>query len=246
MGCDHSRAEASEEEQLITSRETALGFSVHPAQVIDAHIKREALSGALTLPKLKRLLTSLQMTWPLDDPTSPSSSFIERLKVEGVISHSRLAIAGLLLGRGSLQLKAQLLFEHADVLAVGRLERSAVSSLFEEISYVAVKCLPVLALNDKASLQAYQDRLSNSSKRFIPTVLGPLMQSEAIDQENFVAKLTHPELNYWLEPTKLRQKITECREDVMASIMSTYNPSSSKPYFFKRASGKPATQGQQL
>jgi hypothetical protein len=246
MGCAGSRGSSaeSEEERLIAIHVASLGFSKHPAQVIESQIKRETANGPLTLPKINRLMTSLQVTLPLDRPESSCVKFFDRLKVEGVICSNRLVIAGLLLGSGSLQKRAQLLFEHTDNEAKGILERSEVNKLLDEIIVTAVDILPVLAYSEahEARLKVYQARLLNSQSALTQLALTDLMQeAQSISQAQFVTALSKPELKYWLDPLQLRKELLKSRDDVLTSMKRTYvNSGEAKKLFFKRPPGKSA------
>jgi hypothetical protein len=235
MGCTRSQETStqSDEEQLITSHEADLGFFCHSAQVVEAQIKRESSGGVVTLPKLRRLLASLRIDLYLDKPTSASARFFEGLKVNGDISTNRLVITGILLGTGTLRNKAQLMFDHVDIEAKGRLERREVACLLEEIMTVVVECLPVLAYTDlhETQLKSYQDTLSSNSKMQTQLALTTLMRSEhSIDQKRFVASLAKSELNCWLVPHELRKTLAKS----MPSIRYGQDVNA-KPFYFKQA-----------
>jgi hypothetical protein len=237
MGCVKSKdtTPASEEETLVSSHEYDLGFDRHSAQIIEAQIKREAANGEFTLPKLQRLMTSLRLCLPFDKPESACMKFIESLKHNTVISMNRLVITGLLLGCGSLQKRAQLLFEHADSDAKRSLERREVVALLEEISFIVVECLPILAYSDRTEsmLRAYQGRLMNNINTQIQLAVTSLMQGgQSVSQRFFETRLSKPDLRVWLVPRELRRALMITRNDVRSSIKSCLHGDDS--LFFKK------------
>lgn len=239
MGCTTSRESSSqsEEERLITTHEDDLLFYKHPAIIIEAQIKRETANGVLTLPKLQRLLTSLKIALPLDNPEAPVVQFFESLKTAGVISTNKMVLLGILLGTGTLQKRALLLFEHADVQAKGKLNRSEVASLFQEILSVVIESLPVLAYSEKHDtlIKNYQRRLSGNSKMQVSLALSTLMQSDAsISQARFVSVLSKHELRHWLITYELRGVLINSHDEVLSSMKRINDsPVDNKPFFFK-------------
>lgn len=245
MGCASSRESSSEteEERLIVAHEADLGFFKHTAQALEAQIKRETANGILTVPKLQRLMTSLHIDLDFNKPSSGVMQFFDKLKANGVISTNKLVVASILLGSGSLQKRAQLLFEHADIEAKGSLERNEVSYLFEEILMVCVDCLPVLAYSEKheETLRIYQQRLSNNTKTQWQLAITSLMQSDvSVSQAHFISCLCKADMKYWLTPSDLRKALIRSHDDVLSSMNRAYEikpgekGESGKALFFKK------------
>jgi hypothetical protein len=246
MGCSHSQDNLAEsqEERLITSHEADLGFYKHPANLIEAQIKRESASAYFTLAKLRRAMTAVGITLPLDKPDSSCMKFLERLKEIGVISPSKLAITAILLGSCTPHERALLLFDHADIEARDSLERSAVTALLSEVVYVAVESLPVLAYSevDETLIRNYQKRLSNNAKLQIKLGVDAIFERESeVNQAQFVARLQKQDLKHWLVPLKLRRSLAKNYDDVISSMNRAYDlPVSGKALFFKRPSAPSA------
>ena len=146
MGCSCSRLNFAEED-LIQSAEETIGFDRLTSFDIDMYMYRFAIKLTLTISQLKAVFESLNLNAAnFHDEGSPIANFYNNFKIENSLYCPRkLSSLGVLLGKGSIIEKANVLFKNYDTSVSDSLEYNEILVLITDILEIALIFIPKFA-----------------------------------------------------------------------------------------------------
>lgn len=188
----------SEEETALVAASTALGFHSYTARYLEAQIKRVSRKGRVTPEQLQRFAT----TAGLNDFSN--NACFNTLLEDGSYDVEVLAVLVVLLGSGTHEEKAMLLFEMSDNTASSIVSPERFRQLLEAIAHLSVECLPLL-LHMNQGLKSYCEQAAKGAELAIDRIVTNLCGGRPLIQEEFVqGLLRHHE---WLSPTEVREAL---------------------------------------
>ncbi|CAG9314262.1 unnamed protein product [Blepharisma stoltei] len=190
------------EEEVIASSEKKLEFSKLNSKDIINAFTAEGMEGVLSRPQLKRAFLSLGL--PENDLTSPDAPFYQilaKIKNEKKLYDIRkVALLGLLLGKGSNIDKARLLFKQYDSGSLGSLDTGKVELMVNEIIDLSVNIIPDIAIGEGAGYltreeeDAYEDRLRARQQNTFNEVKRILISEGQLSESDFIVKMSDSKL----------------------------------------------------
>lgn len=168
MGCTNSSdGTSASSEELVHTIETGLGFSQCLAARLVSKIHCHSTSGRMNKKQFRDMMQAVGLcTDPLEDPDAPASRFFQYFSEGKRYEAKKLAMLAILLGKGTIDTKAELLFSLYQ--SEKAIELPAVDKMVQDICSIALKYLPAYAsleleaLSDFGSarkLNSYQAKL---------------------------------------------------------------------------------------
>lgn len=200
MGCHCSQSKdfEQEEESLITYYEHTLGFSSHSAQHICTQVQILTVNERLNWNRLRHLAWKLDLNISgIQSTEQPIGQFYAQLKQDTDWSARQLCLLGILLGQGSVSVKASLLFNLYDLEYVGVLPPTRISSILQDLCALAFTHLPQFALSmlehsqDSVKsdlLTRYAGRLAAARYSAATFLSHILVEEQPISAEEFISK----------------------------------------------------------
>lgn len=218
------KLELSAEEKVIRDEEKKIPFAQKKAKELDSALKANSMEGRLSVPQLKRATSHLQIDSEIfTNPDLAVYKFLKKFCTEKKLYEVRsLALCGILLGQGSAKEKAEVLFDHFDVDASEKLEKSELRSMLEQMVSISAGKVPISAIGEglltEEEASNYSKKLVAGQDAFIETIINALVEDgDGVSRVEFEKKVTgHVTLQRLLWSYGIRQSLWEEANDVFA------------------------------
>jgi Ca2+-binding EF-hand superfamily protein len=206
MGCIGTRPKFVEEDEQLTHKCQALGFSRHRIDIVDYALRKYSADGKVNANQLKAVSSALNLHLQNYDTHKTIDKFVASLQVSGqeVISADKLMVTGLLLAQGKLSDRAVALFEVVDREEAGSVDLGRLLHLLN-LWIDAVVGMGVLGEDTDFNLRIadYCGKCRSSKDRWIATMKG-LFPGDSVTKEAFVRETLKAEHGGFLEPASFR------------------------------------------
>ncbi|CAG9324452.1 unnamed protein product [Blepharisma stoltei] len=219
MGCAKSRPRSSEE-VIISLAEEGLGFQDLNVNLIDNTFRKFSHMGRINQTQLKRIAKQLKINIVDYGPhTKINEMFYNLRKQEGEYFLKDLLIIGILLGKGSHQEKASLLFQVFDEISEGAIEVSRIrnqilKSMFEHCVnslgnlVTPAQCSESLELKNKKYLDELRQIEADAIKKISDGLIAD-KTLKVIDEAEFVRAMCEFEMGNLLSSAGFRMYFKE-------------------------------------
>lgn len=241
MGCGSYREESKIriEEELIKNAENDLNFWRFTTLEIINKIKSRSVKNYISKSRFNQILTEMRIA-----ETDPAFLFYSNFLVDGRTEKygtDKLITLGILLAKGSIRQKAELLFENFDIDSSGTFSINEIGLMLEYIIEISLVLLPNLAstfeLNRKMSfaLKLYSIKLEKSIAEISLFYRVSLTQGreEDVHQREFLSRFSNPDIQHLLFPSKLRLFAVETYSNLIANNQLVLDFIRSDPYIFE-------------
>ena len=203
MGCVGTRTELNNEERALIEVERDLKFYLSTSRFIDVILRKYSNQGLLNQSQFEEVVNALGLEF--EDGMHHFDAFFAQYQRDSTYVLNDLIILGVLLGRGELHEKAELLFQVLDVENTKQLSAEQVLELLNKVLDTSLTHLSVLINEDlnrfvrKGDIMLYTDKLKAAK----PSILAFLMEKlprGPVTQRQFVDALTTEETRFVLEP----------------------------------------------
>mmetsp|Transcript_23713 Transcript_23713/g.23474 ORF Transcript_23713/g.23474 Transcript_23713/m.23474 type:complete len:268 (-) Transcript_23713:29-832(-) len=218
------KLELDSEEKIIRSEEKKIPFAQKKARDLDQALKANSLEGKLSVPQLKRATAHLEINPDIfTDPDLAVYKFLKKFSEGRLYEVKSLALCGILLGQGSNKEKAEVLFDHFDIDASGKLDKEELRKMLDDMVILSAEKAPIAAIGEglltEEQASAYSKKLIGAKEGFIRTIIEVLVQAgeDGISKIEFEKKVSgHPTLQRLLWSYGIRQSLFEEANDVFA------------------------------
>ena len=140
MGCSGSRSDITAEEATVINSEHVLGYSELEVTQIDLIHRKYSYAGKILEDQWKDIYISLDLAPNKAYTKQQVINFFDNFKSgPNIFSLKKLLILGILLGNGTIDKKAQLLFETQDVEGTGVLTEEQLRELIKLLIEIPVE-----------------------------------------------------------------------------------------------------------
>lgn len=185
----------SHEERIMLKAETKFSFSKYDFKELVKNFKTQSNKDALSPAQLKRALTDIGI--PIEDlssPESPTYKLLSKCKnSKKLYDLKKLQLVAILMGKGSLEEKAEWLFRQYDIDASNILECHEIEEMISSIIEISVRIVPMLAVGDGPdclSLQEYENyitKLEINKENLVKKLLDDFKDQKQVNNEYFVS-----------------------------------------------------------
>lgn len=219
MGCcSHTRSipillpkfELPSQEKVILEGEKRIPFSSKESKDLDQTFKANGSGGKLSVAQLKKALGLLNIPVEIfTDPDTQVFKFLTRIQNEKKLYDiSNLSLCGILLGSGDIPTKARILFNHFDVDASEKLDKSEIEKMLEDMIDISIVKIPILSLKledesddpnqpsypklTQQEIDEYVSVLEKGKSKFIQNVILKLLEgADGISIDEFIRKVSN-------------------------------------------------------
>lgn len=211
MGCLCPARATSPQEALLVRMETDMELSSFSANHLVACASRGSSEGLVSVHYLTQARVGITQR-KLNDTTDPCFHVFSKLMVDGCFETDKLVALFVLVGSGPALAKASLLFTHYSKAVKGLLSRREAKQMLQDLTYVTLKSLPLLATGDRfySSIYRYIAGLAPIAYDLVASAL-ELMYREAnqLSLEEFLEKFVVIHDGAWICPHSLRMYLAE-------------------------------------
>ncbi|OMJ88006.1 hypothetical protein SteCoe_10162 [Stentor coeruleus] len=221
MGCATSRINASCEEAAIINGENLLLFYSRDIESTYKLLKDNSKEGTVSKKGMKAIKKEIG-TVSEEYQQKVNKFYDELAQGEEGIKLTRYAALATLLCKGSGSKKANALFDANDAEGLGKLSKSQISEMIDEIFELASVKLPELASPSdssnpytKESMQSYREKIElgrpKDKETLLKNVVGEL---DEVDKATFVAWFDADSNRDWLGSSSLREQLKKTGKKV--------------------------------
>jgi hypothetical protein len=201
----------SSQEVLLISKERCLMLGGYSAAQLVKRIERVAEDGFVSQTHISQALMDLDEK-KLSDVSDPAFQAYSKLMADGCFDADKLVALSVLMGSGQPSRKADLLFQHYSRQVKGLLNRQEAMRLLKDLLFVAVECLPLLAVRERLyeAVHRYITGLIYAAYDLVDSALEHLYrESSQLRQTEFASQFILLHDSAWLTPSGLRTYLSE-------------------------------------
>jgi len=204
MGCCASnieqpplpKIELLEEEKKIQQQEKTMLFFDKYSKEVELQLKSKSTKDKLSTPQLRRVAFHLKIDSSVfQDPSKPEFKFLNLFRSEGSLYDvSVLSLYGIMIGQGTVEEKASILFDHFDADASGMMNKEEIRQMLEKMIEISVDKVPQITiiqnvLTEEAK-ESYVKLLLSAKDSFIGSLTEKITgEGEEINLEGFIQKI---------------------------------------------------------
>jgi len=210
MGCCAIRKPFQDEETTIALSESRLNFQANtPAATLET-IKIHSHNSRISPTQLTTISQLLQLQLPDSPP------LLQSFTKAGAIDSRKLLLLGISLSHGSDAEKAAAYFDVMDSESKGRVGKTQVRNLLEDLTDVVVNS-SLLLVSEEAKVEEYQRKLRVGRAKSIFHLEQRIMSGqETITKEAFSAAFKDPEVETLAMPKSLRTYLVFSQDSQLA------------------------------
>ena len=234
MGCNRSKDEYDEAEELIGNIETKIGFSNVKCTDCDIIFHRYSISFRLNNTQFLAACKDLKLNMTSYGlAANPLTVLFKSFQSnEGFFDTRRLSALGVLLGKGSAKEKAKVIFKNYDTEISNTLDINEMRVLIDDLLEIALIIIPNYALSiindeeEKTEVNKYNRKLSSVFNTFYKFYEILLIKDQETDitLDQFVELFNYEEISAMASASKLRKLGIQEHSKVIAPIrlVTTY------------------------
>lgn len=201
MGCtgsailaNNERFTQTREEKILSNLELNLPFSHKKTRELVNTFRLNSYSGYLTTLQLARAINDLSWTSYMQSKNNSISRIVGLLANDGKTPVMSLCFLSILLGKATVENKAQIFFSLIDTEASGEICEEKLRSALMMLFKISVEVLPCLALDSQSlnaeEVRGYTTMLKKKEKTFVQKVIKEILQDERnIRNREFVERI---------------------------------------------------------
>lgn len=214
MGCTNRKeleCPLKQEEEMILDYEQGFGLSNISVKELYKGIRTYSIE-EIHMRDLENVLT--QLGWspkPFEDKSLLEKYLLEYCKVsEELINSKKVIMLGILLGRGSLESKAKILFDVCDLDVSGNVSKEELIWSFKTLVRIALREIPTLAEQSldpklKRQISKFRSIITKMEETIVQHMLENFITGEEeIDQSDFIIVIQQTKSKHLISSVALR------------------------------------------
>jgi hypothetical protein len=195
MGCSWNRQDTSLEEMCLENEEKVLGYSNNNVANIDMILRKHSYLGKLNKKQMSQAAAKLNLNVSNSRGHMKVYDFYNSFKLPDEYDLNLLLVAGILLGQGTSDLKAKLLWEIYDVDGTEEIGKDMLYTILQDMCNIALDRIAFLVSDSpicsEYKVKSYVSNCNAVRSRTIDKVLFQLLgRMNSIKKARFIARMS--------------------------------------------------------